>query len=189
MGIFIIVLVVVLIGFYIIYVGLIQKKNAVSEALSGIDVQLKKRHDLIPNVLTLAQKFMEHEKGLLTEITELRTAASKMEGDSSPENLQKKFDTENSLKEKMGKLFISVENYPQLKSDSTIVNAQQTYNEVEEHIAASRRFYNSSVTILNNSVKIFPSSMVASMLGMKEMPYFIATGDEKKPVNAGDYLK
>ncbi|MEK7524360.1 MAG: LemA family protein [Patescibacteria group bacterium] len=182
-------LVLILIIFYIIYAGLIGKKNAVMESLSGIDVQLKKRHDLIPNILTLAQKFMDHEKSLLSEITELRAAVQKPLTEAQGAELQERFDLEAQLNAKMGKLFVNVENYPQLKSDQTILHAQETYNEVEEHIAASRRFYNSSVTILNNAVKIFPSSTVAGMLNIQEMPYFEASAEDKKEVNAADYLK
>ena len=83
---------------------------------------------------------------------------------------------------------INAENYPQLKSDATMVQAQQTYAEVEEHIAAARRFYNSAVNELNNAVEIFPSSLIAMMLGIRSFPYFEAMEFEKKPVNASEYF-
>ena len=85
--------------------------------------------------------------------------------------------------------FSDVENYPQLKSDSTMVTAMQTYNEVEEHISAARRFYNSAVLELNNAVEIFPSSMVAVMCGIEQQEFFQANDIDRKDVNAADYLK
>lgn len=176
-------------AFYYLYVGLIKKRNSATEAFSGIDVQLKKRHDLIPNILTIAQKFMDHEKALLTEITELRTRVESPVNTSSPDELKAKFTAEAQLNDKLKSLFVAVENYPNLKSDATMLQAQQTYNEVEEHISAARRFYNSSVTELNNAVHIFPGSLVASMINVKEMPYFEAQESERKVVNAGEILK
>ena len=174
---------------YIFYVGLIKKRNAAIEAFSGIDVQLKKRHDLIPNVLTIAQKFMEHEKNLLTEITELRTRADAKVDVNVPEELRAKFTAETQLNDKLKSLFVSVENYQNLKSDATMLQAQQIYNEVEEHISAARRFYNSAVTELNNAVHIFPGSLVAAIINVKDMPYFEASERERKEVNAAEILK
>ena len=84
---------------------------------------------------------------------------------------------------------VNVENYPQLKSDQTMANAMQTYNELEEHIAAARRFYNSAVNDINNSIEIFPSSLVAGMLGLTVYPFFEASEEAKKEINASDYLK
>ena len=89
----------------------------------------------------------------------------------------------------MAQIMVAVENYPQLKSDATMMSAMQTYNEVEEHIAAARRFYNSAVLELNNRVEIFPSSMVAGMIGVTKQEFFQIDAAETKPVNAGQYLK
>lgn len=164
----IIIAVVVLVIIYGIYYSLIQKKNKVKEAFSSIDVQLKKRYDLIPNVLFIANKFMEHERGLLEDITKLRAQAAKLPADLS--NAEQKIQLDGAIAGKMGQLMVAVENYPQLKSDQTMLQAMQTYNEQEEHIAAARRFYNSAVLDLNNAVEIFPSSMIAAMLNIKQMP-------------------
>ena len=128
---------IVLVLLYIAYVRLIAKKNKVREALASIDVQLKKRYDLIPNILFIANKFMEHERGLLDDITKLRTEAVKMTSDLN--NVKEKIALDAEIKNKMGQLMVSVENYPQLKSDQTMIQAMSTYNEVEEHIAAARR--------------------------------------------------
>lgn len=173
---------------YSVYVGVIKNKNKVQEALASIDVQLKKRHDLIPNILAMANKFMEHEKSLMEEITNLRTQALGMKSKLS--NMDEKIKVESELQAKLGQLMVSVENYPQLKSNETMVQAMQTFAEVEEQISAARRFYNAAVLDLNNSVEIFPSSMFAGMLKVSQLPFFEITDEkEKEPVNAMAYFK
>ena len=172
---------------YSMYVSVIQKKNKVMEAFSSIDVQLKKRYDLIPNILTMANKFMEHEKGLFEEITKLRTQAMQLPADM--DNMSKKIQLDSQIKGLMGQIMVSVENYPELKSDQSMTMAMQTYNEVEEHIAAARRFYNSAVLELNNAVEIFPSSIFAIMVSAKKQEFFQADESERKSINAADYLK
>ena len=134
---------IVVFAIYGTYVSVIQKKNKVLEAFSSIDVQLKKRYDLIPNILTLANKFMEHERGLMEEVTKLRTQVMSLPNDIK--NIGQKLQLDSQIKGLMGQIMVAVENYPDLKSDQTMVTAMQTYNEVEEHIAAARRFYNSAV--------------------------------------------
>ena len=182
-----VVLLVLLIPLYSMYVSLIQKKNKVKESMGGIDVQLKKRYDLIPNILVIANKFMEHERGLITEITNLRTQASNLRADR--DTISKKLDLDTQIANKMGQLMVNVENYPQLKSDQTMIQAMQTYSEVEEHIAAARRFYNSAVNDLNNAVEIFPSSVIASALIIQPYPFFKAEEAAKEPINAANYFK
>lgn len=182
----IVVGVVVLVALYCMYVGIIKKRNNAKEAMSGIDVQLRKRYDLIPNILAIAAKFMEHEKGLMTEITELRSQAASLRSDAN--TIGKKIELDNAITSKLGQLFVSVENYPQLKSDQTMIQTMQTYSEVEEHIAAARRFYNSAVKDLNNSVEIFPSSLVAALIGVKSCPFFETDETARQPISAGDYF-
>lgn len=173
---------------YSVYVGVVKNKNKVKEALASIDVQLKKRHDLIPNILAMANKFMEHEKGLMEEITQLRTKA--LNTHASISNMQEKIQVESELQAKLGQLMVSVENYPQLKSNETMVQAMQTFSEVEEQISAARRFYNAAVLELNNSVEIYPSSMFAGMLNISQMPFFeITDAKEKESVDAMAYFK
>lgn len=186
-SIIILVIVALVIGIlYSIYVQLIQKKNKVKEAMSGVDVQLKKRYDLIPNILTIANKFMEHERGLIDDITKLRTQAAGLR--STSDTISEKINLDNAISEKMSQLMVNVENYPQLKSDQTMIQAMQTYAEVEEHIAAARRFYNSAVNELNNAVEIFPSSMFASAMGIAACPFFEASESERKAINASDFF-
>ncbi len=179
---------IVLVLLYIAYVRLIAKKNKVREALASIDVQLKKRYDLIPNILFIANKFMEHERGLLDDITKLRTEAVKMTSDLN--NVKEKIALDAEIKNKMGQLMVSVENYPQLKSDQTMIQAMSTYNEVEEHIAAARRFYNSAVLELNNAVETVPTKWFAESLGIKsELPYFEITNEkERESIDAKAYF-
>ena len=169
---------------YRLYVSLVQKKNKVKEAIAGIDVQFKKRYDLIPNILTLAKKFMEHERSLIEDITNLRIQASSLRND----DISGKINLDNNIRSKMEQLQLNVENYPQLKSDATMVQAMQTYAEVEEHIAAARRFYNSAVNELNNAVEIFPSSFIAMSMGIRQYPYFEAMEAEKRVINASEYF-
>lgn len=174
---------------YLWYVSLIKKRNTGREALSGIDVQLKKRANLVPNILKIAQKYMDHEKSLLTEITELRTLATKGYSDIDPDAVKAHLEISEKLNQKMSQLMVSVENYPELKSDNTMLQAMQTYNEVEAQLSAARRFYNSAVSELNTAVEIFPGSIIASMASVKVMPFYEADEASKAPVDAADYLK
>ena len=173
---------------YSTYVNVVKTKNKVDEAMASIDVQLKKRYDLMPNVLFLANKFMEHERSLIEDITKLRTSAIQLA--SGVQNIQDKINLDNEIQKKMGELFVSVENYPQLKSDNTMVQAMKTYADVEEHIAAARRFYNAAVRDLKNVVQIWPSSMFAASMGISgDIPYFEAAGEvERAPINAQNYF-
>ena len=174
---------------YAAYVFLITRKNKVKEALAGIDVQLKKRYDLIPNILFIANKFMEHERSLMDDITKLRTQAVKTKTDF--DNVADKIAIDNEIRSKMGQLMVSVENYPQLKSDQTMLQAMSTYSEVEEHIAAARRFYNTAVMDLNNAVEIMPSKWFARRLGItSELPYFEITEEkEREAIDAKAFFK
>lgn len=180
--------IVVVLFFYGLYVRLITLRNKVHESASDIDVQLKKRYDLIPNMLQMAAKFMEHEKSLMTELTELRTRAMASTFVGSP---QEKMELENLLNQKLNEFKVSLENYPDLKSNQTMITAMQSMNEVEEHISAARRFYNSNVNSLKNAVDIFPSSLVAAMVGVtyEKTPFFEIAEVERNPINSKDYFK
>jgi LemA protein len=178
---------IILFIIYSTYTGVIKKKNKVQEAFASIDVQLKKRYDLLPNILTIAQKFMEHERSLFEDITNLRTQALNLSSDYS--NIDEKIKLDKEISNKMGQILVSVENYPQLKSDQTMVTAMQTYNETEEHIAAARRFFNSAALDLKNAVEIFPSSLIAKILNIKATEFFTIEEKERQNINAADYFK
>ncbi|MDX1974772.1 MAG: LemA family protein [Rickettsiales bacterium] len=180
---------VVLAVLYLWYASIIGKRNKALEALSTIDVQLKQRLDLIPNILKIAQRFLEHEKSLLTEITALRTQADAPYDKKNNEAVREHLAVAGQLSAKMGQLALTVENYPDLKSDATMVQAMQTYNEVEAQITAARRFYNAAITALNNAVQIFPGNIIAGIAGVTSMPFFQAEEAVHAPVDASQYLR
>ena len=185
MSVLVLVLVSIAFIFYSLYILLIRKKNKVKEASSGIDVQLKKRCDTIPNLLQTAAKFMTHEKELMQEITQLRTEALSKSFSSTP---QQAMQVENELSAKLRAFNVSVENYPDLKSNQTMLQAMNALSEAEESIAAARRFYNSAVNDLNNAVEIFPSSFIAKYLHIQPAVFFEATASEKEAIHVKDYL-
>ena len=174
--------------FYLWYASIIGKRNKALEALSSIDVQLKQRLDLVPNILKVAKKFMDHEKSLLTEIAALREKADAAYDRKDQTAVKEHLAAAEGLSNKMGQFMVQVENYPDLKSDATMVQAMQTYNEVEAQISAARRFYNAAVTSLNNAVQIFPGNMIARMAGVGEMPFFEAEANVKEPIDADKFL-
>ena len=178
----------IIVVIYVLYASLIKKRNKVEESMSGIDVQLKKRYDLIPNMLHMASKFMEHEKSLMTELTELRTRAMQNTFVGSP---KEKMELENMLQQKLQEFKVSLENYPDLKSNQTMIKAMDSMNEVEEHIAAARRFYNANVNELKNAVDIFPSSVIAKMLGINydKTPFFEIAEVERKTIDSREFFK
>lgn len=182
------IVVFVVVGLYFWYAGIVSKRNKAQEALSGIDVQLKQRSNLIPNVLTIAKKFMEHEKELLTAVTELRSQVDSSYDGADPAAVKAHLGAASALGTEMGKLMIAVEDYPDLKSDASMLQAQRTYNEVEAHIAAARRFYNASVTSLNNAIQIFPGNLLAGFANASAMPYYEAEEASRQPVSAADIL-
>lgn len=173
---------------YWIYVRLITLRNANLEALSSIDVQLKKRHDLVPNILKIASKFMEHEEAVLSKVTQMRSVSTSDYDKSNPEEVSQHLEANKQLQSAMMNLFAVAENYPDLKSQETMIRAQETYEEVEGHISAARRFYNSATTELKNFVEIFPCSFFANLLGIRAMPYFEMDDTERKPVDASEFL-
>lgn len=173
---------------YFWYVSIIGRRNKVKEALGSIDAHLQMRSDLIPNLLRAAQRFLSHEEKLLTEITALRSEVSKDYDRGDSEQVKQHLNIAEQLGAKLGQLRVQIENYPDLKGDRPIMEAMDTMSEVEAQITASRRFYNAAVTELNNSVEIFPGSVIANMAGVSSMPYYEATEGSRGPINADDYL-
>jgi len=174
---------------YVWYATIVKRRNRVTEALAGIDVQLQQRHDLIPNLLVIARRFMEHERALLAEITELRSKAHQQIGERDFAKIADKFEVEARLGQQMGRLLMLSENYPQLRSDAPMIEAQRTYAEVEANIAAARRFYNASVAELSNAVQIFPGQLLMGVAGVKAVPPSFHTVDAARvAVDAANYL-
>jgi LemA protein len=178
-----------LILLYAWYAAIVKRRNRVGEALAGIDVQLQQRHDLIPNVLVIARRFMDHEQTLLSNITELRSKAHQQIGERDFTKIQGKFETEARLEQQMGRLLMLSENYPQLRSDGPMIEAQRTYAEIEANIAAARRFYNASVAELRNAAEIFPGSLLRGLAGVSTLPPSVqTTAEARTPVDASKYL-
>jgi len=148
-------------------------------AFGGMDVQLKKRYDLIPNLIETVKQFMTHEGDLLTRITELRAKA--MSHDLSDEN---KVDVDNQISDTLIGIMIAVENYPDLKSNTNFLNLQQTMHEIESQISASRRYYNAAVTDFNNGIQMFPSSIIAKMMGLTNKKVFAIQDTERQNYSA-----
>ncbi|MCD6190367.1 MAG: LemA family protein, partial [Sulfurimonas sp.] len=152
-----IVLLVVGIILVLMYNSLVSKKNQVENIFASVDTQLKKRYDLIPNLVASVSKYMEHEKSLLTEVTKLRAEANKP--NISDEH---KIALDAKVTSALGSIMIAVENYPDLKANENVMHLQRSLNEVEEQIAASRRAYNQAVTDYNNAIEMIPTNMMAS---------------------------
>lgn len=184
-----IVVAAALVGLYLWYATIVTRKNRVGEALGSIDVQLSQRHELIPNVLAIAKRYMAHEQDLLADITRLRSAASQPAAGAAPAAMAEKFAAENQLGMQVGRLFAVAENYPELKADSVMRQAQASYQEVETNVAAARRFYNTAVGDLRNACQIFPGPLLAAMAGAGTLPpFFEAPAEHRGAVNAADHL-
>jgi LemA protein len=164
---------VVLVVLYLWYAAIVTRRNKVREALSSVDVHLNQRHDLIPNIVALAGRFMDHERGLLTDVTRLREEAKKPTAPTAAD-VSKRFALEGELGQRVGQLLVSMEAYPELKSDRPVMEAQQTWTEIEAQITAARRFYNAAVNQLNNAIQIFPGQILAGFAGATAMPMFEA---------------
>lgn len=161
------------------YNTLIGRKNDVMKSFGFIDVQLKKRFDLIPNLVETVKEYMGYEKGLLTDVTELRAKAM-----ASGFNEKDRIGYENQLTQKLGNIMVAAENYPDLKASQSFMQLQATWNDLEDQIAAARQSYNTSVTSYNNAVEMFPTNLMATMINYTTKPLFEAVGLEKDNVKA-----
>ena len=170
-----------LIVLIIMYNGLINKKNEVENVFAGMDVQLKKRYDLIPNLISTVKTYMKHEKDTLLKITELRAKAME-EGKSNEE----KNELANSISKALGNLKVAVENYPELKASENFIMLQESLNDVEEQISAARRYYNTAITSYNNAIEMFPTNILAKMMSMESKQVFNIIQSERENINAGD---
>ena len=164
--------------------SLIYKKNSVNNSFATVDVLLKKRYDLIPNLVETVKGYAAHEAGLFKEITELRarTAAG---GGSIPGQLA----DASKMSGLLGRLMLTVENYPELKANEGFLQLQRSINEIEEQISAARRAFNAAVNEYNNAVQMFPTSLLAGMLGYETKQYFTASAGDRENVNVGEILK
>ena len=166
-----------------IYNGLIYLKNQVSKSFSSVDVLLKKRWDLIPNLVAVVKSHMQFEQQTLAEITRLRSQV--MSGGISDDQ---RLTLENQISRTMGNIVTLIENYPELKSDHHVTQLLESLNETEEQISAARRFYNTAVTEYNNALEMFPSNLVASYLRYQQKELFVTPAEERKNVNVSELL-
>ncbi|MCP4933228.1 MAG: LemA family protein [bacterium] len=162
--------IVVLIAIYAIslYNKLVKNRQMVNEGWSGIDVQLKRRSNLIPNLLAAVKGYMAHEKDLLEDITKMRTKADGAQNEG-PETRAK---AEGALSGGLLKLFAVMENYPELKANENIMEFQNSLEEIEDQIQLSRRYYNGAVRNMNVSVESFPSNLIANQFQFRSAEFF-----------------
>lgn len=174
----IILVVLAVIGIYVwmIYNGLVTAKMRIKEALSQIDVQLKRRTDLIPNLVETVKGYVKHEKELLENVTKARTSLM------GAKSVHDKAEANNMLMDTMKSLFAVAENYPTLKANENFKALQDELTDTEDKIAYSRQFMNSTVLDYNTRIAVFPSSIIANMFGFKEEEFFAATEEERKEV-------
>lgn len=168
---------------WVTYNGLIKSKMRADEALSDITVQMKRRLDLIPNVVESVKGYAKHEKGVFEEVTKARTAAM-----AAPQgDLAKQAAADNMLTGALKSLFAVSENYPDLKANQNFLQLQQELVDTEDKIQASRRFYNGNVRDFNTKIKVFPTNLIAGMLGFNDYTFFdVDAGEEaatEKPVD------
>jgi len=159
-----------------IYNGLIRLKNRVDEAWSDIDVQLKRRYDLIPNLVTTVKGYASHEKEVFQKVTEARTRA--MAAQSAGDKAQ----AENMLSQTLKSLFAVAEAYPDLKANQNFLELQRELTDTEDKIQASRRFYNGNVRDFNIKIQVFPNNIFAGILGFSAREFFEAGEGEKEAV-------
>jgi len=181
MGWIILIVVVALLAawFVFTYNGLIAARNRTQEAWSEIDVELKRRHDLIPNLVNTVQGYMGHERGTLEAVTQARANAVAAGATGDP---QKIGQAENMLTQSLRSLFAVSENYPDLKAISAFTNLQENLTATEDKLEFSRRFYNGNVRDYNIKLQTIPTSLIAGMLGFKAFGFFQADeGDRAVP--------
>ncbi|MBD3248027.1 LemA family protein [Candidatus Falkowbacteria bacterium] len=176
--IWIILAVIVIAVLYVIgvYNGLIRLKNRTDEAWSDIDVQLKRRYDLIPNLVNTVKGYAEHEKDTLERVINARNRAMSVSGDDS----KAKSEAENQLTGALKSIFALSESYPDLKANQNFLELQRELSDTENKIQAARRFYNGNVRDLNTKIQIFPSNIIANMLGFKNREFFEVENEEER---------
>ncbi len=175
---------IILIGavvFFVVYLvatynGFVVLKTRIQEALSGIDVQLKRRADLIPNLVETVKGYAKHEKTVFTEVTKARSALVKAG------SLQEKADANNMLTGALKSLFAVAEAYPQLQASANFQDLQRQLEDTEDKVAYSRQFYNSNVLDFNAKVQMFPSNIIANMFGFRPFDFFAANEEERKKI-------
>jgi LemA protein len=171
-----IIIVLVVLWLILAFNGLVRTRNQAQEAYSDIDVQLKRRYDLIPNLVESVKGYMAHEAGVFENVTKARSQAMQATGAA-------KAGAEDALSGALKSLFAVAENYPQLKANENFLSLQNELTDTEDKIQAARRFYNGMVRDLNTKIQVFPTNLFASAFGFRPMEFFGNLTDvEKAPV-------
>ena len=181
----IILVIVVLIALWAvgIYNNLVKLRNNRENAFANIDVQLKQRHDLIPQLVATVKGYADHEKEVLTRVTEARSAAM------NATSINDKIQAENALTSALAGLKVSLETYPDLKANQNFLQLQNEISDIENKLAAVRRFFNSATKELNNAVQTFPSNLLAGIFGFKKEPMFEVPQSERADIEKAPEIK
>ena len=172
------IIILVILAVVSIYNSLVRMRNRCDATWGQIDVQLKRRHDLIPNLVEAVKDYMSYEQETLTKVTEARAAAINA-GNQGP---QAQAHAENMLTESLKSLFAVVENYPDLKANQNVLSLQEELTATENKISFARQFYNDSVLTYNNKIQMFPSNVIAGMFNFTTRQFFEAPeGDREVP--------
>ncbi|MDO6517770.1 LemA family protein [Zobellia uliginosa] len=159
------------------YNKIVKSKNQIDFALKNIDVQLKKRFEALPNLVAVLKKYMSHEKGIFEKIAELRAAIE------NSKNRNEKLEAEQALSHLLGGINLTVENYPELKTNESVIHLQRSINEYAEQISASQRAYNGAVLSYNDSITVFPNNIVAKLFGFSKEEYISVISNEEERRN------
>jgi len=184
MGIALAVIVMIVIVIAGLYNSLVGKKNQVINVFGTVDALLRKRYDLIPNLVATAQTYMQYEKEVLSKVTELRARA--ISGKTSDDE---KIAIDREISQALRGIMVAVENYPDLKANQSFLQLQASLNEVEEQISAARRAYNAAVTDYNNAVEMFPTNLMAQVMNYQRKAVFEIAPAEREPVDVQKMFK
>nr|WP_315046075.1 LemA family protein [uncultured Campylobacter sp.] len=176
----IVLLVLALVG---VYNSFIAKRNQVRNIASTVDTQLKKRYDLIPNLVSATREYMSHENSVLTRVSELRSQAISASSNAD------KFRLNSEISALLGQIRVAVEAYPNLKANESFAKLQNALGECEEQISAARRAYNGAVTVYNNACEMFPTNIIANVFNFVKAEFFAASEQEKQAPNVSELFK
>lgn len=183
-----IVAILVLVAIIVLYIinlynSLVAKRNQVSSVEASVDAQLKRRYDLLPNLVSSVIQYLTHERSVLEKITELRTQAQ------NASSKEQKFELNGQISSLLPNIKAAFEAYPDLKANQNILHLQESLNEIEEQISAARRAYNSAVERYNNAVEMFPSNIIANSMKFEKAVFFNIPEEETKVHNVGELFK
>jgi LemA protein len=178
LGVLVLLLVVVVIWAIATYNRLVRLRNQVQGSWAQIDVQLKRRHSLIPNIVETVKGYAAHERGTFEAVVQARNSAVAVEGQGPSQQAA----AEGMLTQALGRLFALAEAYPELKANQNFLALQNELRDTEDKIAYSRQFYNATVQTLNNAIQSIPTNIIAGMGGFRQETYFQAVGDERQDV-------